>query len=119
MMISPGANATGGTLTCTNTSVMLMGTGNGTFSWTGPNSFTSALQNPVVGAAGTYVLTVTGSNGCTSTAEAMVDQDDDIPGANATGGTLTCSNTSVMLIGSGNGTFSWTGPRNLRAHRDR
>ncbi|MBK7241431.1 MAG: hypothetical protein IPI00_14985 [Flavobacteriales bacterium] len=28
--------------------------------------------------AGTYVLTVTGSNGCTSTAEAMVDQDDDI-----------------------------------------
>ena len=109
----PGASATGGTLTCSNTSVMLMGTGNGTFSWTGPNNFTSALQNPVVGLSGTYVLTVTGSNGCTSSASTEVDLDDETPGATATDGTLTCSNTSVMLIGSGNGTFSWTGPNNF------
>ncbi|MDB5135222.1 MAG: C-terminal target protein [Mucilaginibacter sp.] len=42
-----------------------------TYSWTGPNSFTSALQNPTIAnataaKAGTYILTVTGSNGCTS-----------------------------------------------------
>ncbi|MBK7298277.1 MAG: hypothetical protein IPI91_17315 [Flavobacteriales bacterium] len=30
------------------------------------------MQNPVVGAAGTYVLTVTGSNGCTSSASTEV-----------------------------------------------
>jgi hypothetical protein len=40
-----------------------------TYSWTGPGSFTSALQNPTVSSAiaGTYVLTVTGAGGCTST----------------------------------------------------
>ncbi|MDR6944763.1 DUF2341 domain-containing protein [Mucilaginibacter pocheonensis] len=42
-----------------------------TYSWTGPNSFTSTSQNPTIANAttanaGTYILTVTGSNGCTS-----------------------------------------------------
>ncbi|MBK7298279.1 MAG: hypothetical protein IPI91_17325 [Flavobacteriales bacterium] len=113
---------------------MLMGTGNGTFSWTGPNNFTSALQNPVVSAAGTYMLTVTGTNGCTSSASTEVDLDDETPGATATGGTLTCSNTSVMLIGirQRNLQLTWSEQlhfciaepsswcsRNLRAYRNR
>ena len=106
----PGASATGGTLTCDVTSVMLMGGGNGSYSWTGPGGFTSSDQNPVVATAGTYVLTVTGANGCTSTANALVDEDLDLPGASASGGTLTCDVTSVMLMGTGNGSFSWTGP---------
>ena len=43
-----------------------------TYKWTGPNGFSSTLQNPVIpaitlGSAGTYSLTVT-SNGCSSTA---------------------------------------------------
>ena len=45
------------------------------FSWTGPGGFNSSDQNPVVTTAGTYVLTVTGANGCTSTANALVDED--------------------------------------------
>ncbi|HRW89429.1 MAG TPA: hypothetical protein P5027_05710, partial [Flavobacteriales bacterium] len=106
----PGASATGGTLTCDVTSVMLMGGGNGSYSWTGPGGFTSSDQNPVVATAGIYVLTVTGANGCTSTANALVDEDLDLPGASASGGTLTCDVTSVMLMGTGNGSFSWTGP---------
>ena len=92
---------------------MLTGSGNGSFSWTGPNNFTSLDQNPTVSVAGTYVLTVTGANGCTSVDNAEVDQDDDVPGAQATGGTLTCTTTSIMLTGSGNGAFSWTGPNNF------
>lgn len=45
---------------------------NATYAWTGPNSFTSASQNPSIssattGMAGTYNVTVT-VNGCTSTA---------------------------------------------------
>ncbi|MBK6831684.1 MAG: hypothetical protein IPG92_13505 [Flavobacteriales bacterium] len=110
---APGATATGGTLTCTTTSIMLTGSGNGSFSWTGPNNFTSQDQNPTVSVAGTYVLTVTGANGCTSTDNAEVILDDEAPGATATGGTLTCTTTSVMLTGSGNGSFSWTGPNNF------
>ncbi|WPV01421.1 DUF2341 domain-containing protein [Mucilaginibacter sp. cycad4] len=42
-----------------------------TYSWSGPGGFTSTSQNPAISNAttvnaGTYVLTVTGSNGCTS-----------------------------------------------------
>src|SRR6185436_5997181 len=102
----PGAQATGGTITCTTLSVMLTGSGNGSFSWTGPNGFTSNDQNPTVSAAGTYELTVTGANGCTSVAQAEVELDNAVPGAQATGGTLTCAVQSVMLTGSGNGSFS-------------
>ncbi|MBK8949184.1 MAG: SBBP repeat-containing protein [Flavobacteriales bacterium] len=108
----PGAQAAGGTLTCTTTSVMLMGSGNGSYSWTGPNNFASIDQNPTVSVAGTYVLTVTGSNGCTSTASAEVLLDNAAPGAQAAGGTITCTTSCVTLQGTGNGSFSWTGPGN-------
>ncbi|MBK7383197.1 MAG: hypothetical protein IPI81_07650 [Flavobacteriales bacterium] len=64
-LVEPGATATGGTITCANPSVTLGATGSGSFSWTGPN-FTSNDQNPTVSVAGTYFLTVTGSNGCQS-----------------------------------------------------
>ena len=110
----PDASASvSGILTCAVTSVQVNGastTAGVSFSWTGPGGFNSSDQNPVVTTAGTYVLTVTGANGCTSTANALVDEDLTLPGASATGGTLTCDVTSVMLMGGGNGSYSWTGP---------
>jgi T5SS/PEP-CTERM-associated repeat protein len=44
---------------------------NTTYSWTGPNGFASSSQNPSISnatsaASGTYLVTVTDSNGCTS-----------------------------------------------------
>src|SRR5690606_39856896 len=107
---APRATAPGGTPTCPTTSIELMGSGNGSFAWTGPNGFTSNAQNPTVSMAGTYTLVVTGANGCTSQATAEVLMDDQAPGAQAVGGTLTCTTTSIQLMGSGNGTFAWTGP---------
>jgi hypothetical protein len=114
---SPGAQATGGTLTCTTTSVQLMGsssTGGVSWDWTGPNGFSSTLQNPMATDPGTYTLTVTNpTNGCTSSATATVAIDTVSPGANATGGTLTCTTTSVQLMGSsstGGVDWDWTGP---------
>ncbi len=48
-----------------------------TFSWTGPNSFTSSLQNPVINNvnashAGTYYLTVEDGYGCTPQVQSVV-----------------------------------------------
>jgi gliding motility-associated-like protein len=47
------------------------------YSWSGPNSFTSTIANPIISNStsansGTYSLIVTGSNGCTATASTSV-----------------------------------------------
>ncbi|THU34171.1 T9SS type A sorting domain-containing protein [Niastella caeni] len=74
----PGACASAfGTLDCNSgSSANLYGSSSTscvTYSWTGPNNFTSDEQNPVVTVGGTYNLTVTDPvNGCTSTASVTI-----------------------------------------------
>ncbi|MDO6429445.1 T9SS type A sorting domain-containing protein [Flavitalea sp. BT771] len=115
------AVATGGTITCTKTSVTLSGSTSATgatYSWTGPNSFTSTVQNPTVSTAGVYTLTVT-AGGCTSTDTALVVQNTTAPGATSSAsGSLTCTTTSVALTGSSSTTgvtYAWTGPGGFTA----
>ena len=108
----PGAQASGGTLDCNTASVQLSGSGNGTFAWTGPNAFASTEQNPTVSAAGTYVLTVTATNGCTSQALAQVDLDQDAPVISAEGGSLDCETGLLQLNATAftGVSFVWAGP---------
>jgi hypothetical protein len=100
----PGASASGNTLTCVTTSVIINGNSPAstpTFAWSGPNGFTSNLQNPTVSIAGNYLLTVTGTNGCTSTATAVVSLNNTPPGASlSTSGNLNCNNSTVNIIAS-------------------
>ena len=87
-----------------------------TYAWTGPNSFSSTLQNPTIAgvtlaAAGTYNVTVT-LNGCTSTAgtttvavnpvPVVIDQTTSI----LSGGTFTVTPAGVP-VGT---TYTWTAP---------
>jgi hypothetical protein len=65
--------ATSNSPVCVDGTLALTGAPNGmtSYLWTGPNGFTSNVQNPVINnvtaaAAGTYTLTVTNSNGCTA-----------------------------------------------------
>lgn len=115
----PGATAMGDTLTCVVNSVELSGNTpapNATFAWTGPGGFTSSLQNPTATTAGNYLLTVTGANGCTSTATAVVTLNNTPPGASvAASGNLNCNNASINLVASSGPpasilTHSWTNP---------
>lgn len=117
----PGATALGDTLTCVVNSVSLSGNTpapNALFAWTGPNGFTSNLQNPSASEAGNYLLTVTAANGCTSTATAVVALNNTPPGATlGASGNLNCNNASINLIaGSGPPASSlshtWTKPDN-------
>ncbi|MBL7774871.1 MAG: SprB repeat-containing protein, partial [Saprospiraceae bacterium] len=115
----PGAAAVGGVLTCVEDTVQLAGSspaGSPVFAWSGPGGFTSNQANPVVSATGNYLLTVTGANGCTSTATAVVIRDTVPPGASiAISGNLNCKNATVNLTASSTapGTFLdhlWTRP---------
>ncbi|MCB0527403.1 MAG: T9SS type A sorting domain-containing protein [Saprospiraceae bacterium] len=116
-MLPPSVSASGGTYTCITASVTLNVNTNAsgpTYAWTGPNGFTSDQANPVVTDAGDYTIVVTDAvSGCTNAAIATVQADTDEPGAEATGGALTCVVDEVMLSGSspaGNPVFAWTGP---------
>lgn len=114
----PDASATGGTLTCIVTSLVIHAnsmTPGVTYSWSGPGGFTSTLQNPTVNAPGNYVVTVTNPvNSCTNTATAVVNQNNTPPTAIATvSDSLACDTTSVqlnMITNANSPTFSWTGP---------
>jgi len=115
----PNASATGGELTCDANTVQISGastTVDVDYSWTGPNDFSSATQNPEVGSPGTYTLIVTASNGCTASATVEVTADSELPNISATGGTLDCNTTEIELTGSSttdNVSFNWTGPGGL------
>jgi hypothetical protein len=114
---APNAAAQGGTLTCASTSVALSGsstTPGASYGWTGPNGYNSNLQNPTVGASGNYLLTVTGTNGCTQNATAVVGQNTTQPTASAgPQGVLNCNANQVVLNGTSSSsgsqfTYLWT-----------
>jgi gliding motility-associated-like protein len=105
---------TGNTINLTATTVA-----NVTYSWTGPNSFTSTLQNPsipnaTIANAGTYSVTVTSTvNGCTSTTSTTMVTIN-IPAVVSAGPnqTVCANNATVQLNGSsttGSGIWSTSG----------
>ena len=117
-----GATATGGTINCANNSVTLAGGSSASgvnYAWSGPNGYTSSVQNPVVTAAGNYTLTVT-LGSCTGTAAATVIADTARPDirASATPIQLTCVATNATLNGSSSTTgvtYSWSGANGVVA----
>jgi gliding motility-associated-like protein len=107
-----GAICAGTTLQLTGPSV----TG-ATYSWTGPNGFSSSSQSPSIlnattAASGTYSLTVS-VNGCVSTAgttNAIVNVIPSTPSVSNNG--AICAGTTLQLTGPSvtGATYSWTGP---------
>lgn len=113
----PNATAQGGTITCASPSVTLMGSSSSSGTtpvWTYPGGATNTTWNPVVSAPGSYTLVVVDqSNGCTSSATAIVSENITPPTALATASTITCTNTSAQLTATtniSNATYLWTGP---------
>jgi hypothetical protein len=97
---------------------------NATYSWTGPNNFTSTSQNPTINgvtsaAAGTYSCRVT-VNGCgTSSAANTVVTITSLPAAPTAGNNgpicdgKTLSLTASTITGA---SYNWTGPNNFTSN---
>ena len=89
-----------------------------TYSWTGPNSFASSQQNPSISNAttavsGTYLVTITDSNGCTSAAgstSATVNPNPSTPTASNNGPIIEGNTLNLTASTVDNTTYSWTGP---------
>jgi len=113
----PVITTAGGTFTCAAPNITLQASTNApnpSYAWTGPGGFTSTAQNPVVNVAGTYTVLVTnGVSGCTATSTAIVIAGNDTPQVTATGGGITCAQSTVTLGATSTTqgvTYSWTGP---------
>ncbi|RMF71394.1 MAG: hypothetical protein D6740_06855, partial [Alphaproteobacteria bacterium] len=84
-----------------------------TYTWTGPNGFTSDQPDPVVDAAGTWAVTVTAPNGCTASAALEVEADFAAPDLLAQADTITCLQPQAGLSANSTTpgvTFAWSGP---------
>jgi hypothetical protein len=96
--LSPSPAICNGTATGSISTAVTGGIPGYTYSWSGPNGYTSTVQNPSGLAAGTYNLTVTDSKGCTANASAIVTQPDAL--------LITPTITPVSCFGLNNGQIS-------------
>ncbi len=110
-------------LNCTTTAINLNGSGSSTganfmYQWSGPGIVQGATTlTPQVNAPGNYTLVITNTtNGCTSDEIVLVDQDIQLPPADAgPDNILNCFNPQLQVGGPGNPTgngytFNWSGP---------
>ncbi|MDI9868239.1 hypothetical protein [Flectobacillus roseus] len=129
VMVNPKPMVTATTVVAVNCSgvpLTLKATTDGTtptYSWSGPNSFTSTAASPVVSAnataamSGTYTVTVTDSKGCIGTASVAVTVNP-APTTTITGGpTITvCSDSPIAFTLGGKQTgetYAWSGPNSF------
>ncbi|MFN5845492.1 MAG: hypothetical protein ACK46O_07265, partial [Flavobacteriia bacterium] len=105
--VGPGINCCTATANnngpyCAGGTIQLNGTGGGSYSWTGPNNFTSSIQSPTLpataAAAGTYTVSIN-LNGCIATATTTVVVNP-VATVNANNDQSVCAGGSVTLAGS-------------------
>ncbi|MCZ2442343.1 MAG: gliding motility-associated C-terminal domain-containing protein [Flavobacteriales bacterium] len=99
---------------CPGNTLNLNSTGGGTYTWTGPGGFTSTQQNPsipntTISNAGTYIVTVTSTAGCTATANTTVSISSSLA-VTASSNMPVCEGSTLTLSTSGGTVYSWIGP---------
>jgi gliding motility-associated-like protein len=103
---------------CSGNTIDISGAGGGTYSWSGPNGFTSSnaidfIANSTIAASGTYTLVVTSAANCkdTATVGIIVSQTPTTPVVTANTTDL-CEGDALQLnaISTAGSTYSWSGP---------
>ncbi len=95
------------------------------YNWTGPNGFTSTLQNPVISSAtpansGTYYVTTVSADGCTSPASSITVLVNPLPAEPVlTSNSPVCSGNSIVLTCTAypGVVYQWTGPNSFTSNR--
>lgn len=112
-------------IVCSGNTINLTSTGGSTFSWTGPNGYTSTqadntLTNVDVLATGTYTFTATNTGNCTdqATVSLVVNETPGLPVITASANTL-CEGDDLQLSASSTGTgtinYAWSGPNGFNS----
>ena len=113
---NPTANASNTGAYCEGQTITLQTTATGTYAWSGPNGFSSTLQNPTVANAttanaGTYTLVVSNANNCTATASTNVVVNS-VPAVTASNTGGYCADQTIVLssVSADATSFAWSGP---------
>jgi gliding motility-associated-like protein len=111
---APVANSTFSNY-CVGGSVVLFSSSASTYTWTGPNSFSSSLQNPTItpvtiNASGVYQLTVSNAAGCNGTTSISVTVNSNPLLSASANNTAVCSGNAINLAASGGNSYNWSGP---------
>lgn len=100
---------------CVGQTLNLTSNVGGNIHWSGPNGFSSTLQNPVItnvgiAASGTYSAYIIGANGCTSTVSTVNVVVNAIPAAPVLGSNSpVCVGQTINLTSNSAG-MQWSGP---------
>lgn len=107
---TPNASNTGAY--CVGDNIQLKATGGDTYLWTGPNSFSSTDQNPIIlnattAMTGDYTVTAYVNN-CSNSTLTTVEILPPVIGATNIAAINICENTNTTLIASGGNNYSWS-----------
>jgi hypothetical protein len=111
----PSVSASNSGPACENGTINLNAVTTGvSYSWTGPNSFSSSLQNPTLTSvtpamSGTYSILVTDVNSCQSQATTNVVVNP-LPIATAGSNSPVCESGQIDLTSTGGILYAWAGP---------
>ena len=96
----------GPTTFCQGGSVTLVASSGSTYSWSGINQITQSVS---ISTSGTYAVTVTNANGCSTTSSSVVVTVNvpTIPTITANGSTTICQGSSVVLTASAGTAYHW------------
>lgn len=119
---NPTANASNTGAYCEGQTIALQTTATGTYAWSGPNGFSSTLQNPTIANAtdanaGTYTLVVSNANSCTAeaTTVVVVNASPTVTASN-TGGYCADQTIVLSLVSADATLFAWNGPNGFTSN---
>ncbi len=113
----PNPTASSNSPQCVGNTLSLNSSGGGTYVWSGPNNFSSSLQNPSLNiisatANGIYTVTATNANGCSSTATTNVTiYSVSIP--TIISNSPICAGRTLTISSSIGDSYMWSGLRQL------
>lgn len=112
----PDFSLIGEDLNCDNTKALItldLDDAGATYDWSGPNFYSSDVQNTIVEEEGSYDVVVTGSNGCSETQSIEIFSDFEEPEITVKNDTLPCDGSPIVLFLetlTDDVTFQWVGP---------
>lgn len=112
--VGPSVGIASNSPVCAGQALNLTSSGGVSYSWSGPNAFTSTQQNPTVSGitaagSGTYTVSVTDGSGCVGTGTISVTVLA-APVATAGASGPVCAGQTLSLSSSGGVTYAWSGP---------